>query len=150
MNGKAEPYILFELAGTTYAVSGMVVQQVEMVENITPVPNTAPYIEGVMFSRGHVIPVLNLRVRLGLERKERDAAARIIVVKNEERIAGLMVDSAREFMNLPGDSMQPPPEFVSGKGDSFLKGIIKLDKRVILIFNVEQLMTREEKQILTN
>ncbi len=64
----SEPFILFELAGTTYALRSQVVQQMEMIEQITPVPNAAPFVEGVVFSRGQVIPAVNLRVRFGLEK----------------------------------------------------------------------------------
>ena len=64
----AEPFILFELAGTTYGVRSRFVQQIEMIEHVTPVPNAPPAVEGVVLARGQVIPALNLRARFGFER----------------------------------------------------------------------------------
>ena len=64
-NGQTESYILFELAGTTYALKSQDVKHMELVEQITPVPNAPPFVEGVVFSRGQVIPAINLRVRFG-------------------------------------------------------------------------------------
>jgi purine-binding chemotaxis protein CheW len=61
----AEPYILFELAGTAYAVPSAAVQRMEMVEQVTPVPNAPPFVDGVVFSRGRVVPALNLRAGSG-------------------------------------------------------------------------------------
>ena len=61
----AEPYVLFELAGTAYALPSHAVQRMEMVEHVTPVPNAPPFVDGVVFSRGRVVPAVNLRRRFG-------------------------------------------------------------------------------------
>src|SRR6185436_18316295 len=108
--GAAEPFILFEVAGTTYAVRSRHVQKLEMVEHITPVPNAAPFVEGVVFSRGQVVPVVNLRVRFGFERAPRDLRSRLIVVDIAGRTLGLLADDAREFVTIPDDSIRPPSE----------------------------------------
>lgn len=149
-NKESESYIVFEVAGAVYGVNSRLVQQLEMVGNITHVPNTSQYVEGVMFSRGQVIPVINLRLRFGLERKEFDVRTRVIVVRNQERVAGIIVDSAKEYIRIPAESVQPAPEFMSGQERSFLDGIARLGDRVILIFNVPELMKTEEQKITTN
>src|ERR1044072_1313795 len=78
---QSETFVVFELAGTTYGVESRRVQQMEMIEHITPVPNAPPAVEGVVFSRGRVIPALNLRVRFGFERIPIDLRTRLIVVE---------------------------------------------------------------------
>ena len=74
------PYILFSVAGTTYAVKSDLVRHMEMIEQVTSVPNAPGFVEGVVYSRGQVVPVLNLRVRFGFERVARDLRARLLVV----------------------------------------------------------------------
>lgn len=140
-----ESFILFGLAGTTYAISSRYVSQMEMPGTITPVPNTPAYIEGLMFSRGQVIPVINLRQRLGFPKAGFDLSTRVIVIRYNDRIAGLIVDSSREYVNLPVNSIQPPPEFVTGLSGDYLGGIVKSGERVILVFNVEGIMKSESE-----
>src|SRR3569623_1108963 len=93
-SGKS--FIFFELAGTTYAVETQAVQQMEMVEQITPVPNAPAFVDGVVFARGQVVPVVNLRARFGFPRIANDAKTRLIVGSQDDRTVGLLVDSARE------------------------------------------------------
>ena len=111
----AEPYVLFELAGTAYAVPSRAVQRMEMVEHVTPVPNAPPFVDGVVFSRGRVVPAVNLRRRFGFDRAAYDLKTRLIVVAHADRAVGLIVDSAREFVTIPADAIQPPPEAWPGR-----------------------------------
>jgi purine-binding chemotaxis protein CheW len=90
MNGS-DTYILFELAGSAYGVRSDVVQHVDMLEHLTPVPNTAVAVDGVVFSRGQVIPALNLRVRFGLPRQPHTARTRLIFLKVQDRVASEVV-----------------------------------------------------------
>ena len=134
----SEPFILFELAGTTYGVPSRAVQQVELVEHITPVPNAPPAVEGVIFSRGQVIPAVNLRVRFGFEKSPHDLRTRLIVVNADSRMVGFIVDSAREFISIPSSAIQPPNEAISGLKGKYLEGIATLDERIILILNLDE------------
>src|SRR5262245_38220364 len=109
MGDHAEAYVLFELAGTAYALPSRDVERMEMVEQITPVPNALPFVEGVVFSRGRVVPALSLRRRFGFERLAFDLRTRLIVVGHGERTVGLIVDSAREFVQIAVEAIQPPP-----------------------------------------
>ncbi|MDH7571337.1 MAG: chemotaxis protein CheW, partial [Armatimonadota bacterium] len=113
-SGTDEAYILFDLAGATYAVPSRCVQQLEMVEQITPVPNAPDFVEGVVFSRGQVIPAVNLRRRFGFERIPFDLRTRMVVVRSQERVVGLIVDSAREFVRIPANALSPAPDTIAG------------------------------------
>ena len=136
----AESYVLFELAGTTYAVPSRAVQRLEMVEQVTPVPNAPPFVDGVVFSRGRVVPAVNLRRRFGFDKVPYDARTRLIVVAEADRSVGLIVDSAREFVNIPADAILPPPESMAGTSGSYLAGIATLDEKVILILSVAEVL----------
>ena len=103
-----EPFILFELAGTTYGVRSQFVQQIEMIDDVVSVPNAHPAVEGVVLVRGQVIPALNLRTRFAFERIERELRSRLVVINTGTRVVGLVVDTAREFIKIPTDSIEPP------------------------------------------
>ena len=89
-------YILFGVAGTTYAMRSDQVLHMEMVEHVTPVPNAPAFVEGVVFSRGQVVPVINLRARFGFDRAAIDLRTRLLVVQMQGRRVGLMADEPRD------------------------------------------------------
>lgn len=135
-----ENFILFELNKTTYAIQSNIVKQMEMIDQITPIPNAPDYIEGIVFSRGIVTPVINLRKRFGFEAIETTLSSRLIVIQSKEGTVGLIADSAREFIAIPTESIQPPPENISGLSGKYLEGIATLKERVILILDVESML----------
>jgi purine-binding chemotaxis protein CheW len=143
-------YILFDVAGTTYGINIRFVNQLEMVGNITPVPNTPGYLEGVMFSRGKVIPVINLRTRLGFEKTPYDFRTRVIVTNYKERNVGLIADTAKEYVSLPADSIEPAPEFIRNKGGAFVEGVTRINDRTVLIFNIEEIIVKEQENLDMN
>ncbi len=137
-------YIVFSVAGTSYALRSADVQHVEMVEQVTRVPNAAPFVDGVVFSRGQVVPAVNLRSRFGFERVPHDLRTRLIVVQATGRQVGLIVDESREFLRLPASSIQPPQESVTGLSSRYIQGIASLQERLILVLQLDQLMNFAE------
>ena len=137
---SSEPFILFDLEGTTYGVRSQLVQQVEMVEHITTVPNAPAAVEGVIFSRGQVIPAVSLRVRFGFEKTAHDLRTRLIVVNARSRMIGLIVDSAREFISIPSSAIQPPNDAISGTRGKYIEAIATLGERIILILNLDEVI----------
>ena len=135
-----ETFILCTVADATYGVRSSLVQQVEMLERITPAPSSPACVEGVIFSRGQVIPVINLRQRFGFARAEHDLRTRIIVVHSAGRTVGLLVDTAREFVTIPSDAIQPPPEAVSGLSGDYLEGVARVGERLVLILQVDEVL----------
>jgi purine-binding chemotaxis protein CheW len=141
-----ETYILFEIAETTYGVSSRSVQQMEMVEHITPLPNAPAFVEGVVFTRGEVIPALNLRTRFGFEKAPHTTRTRLIVTNHDERTIGLIVDSAREFMSISNDAIQPTPDSITGLSGKYLKGIVTMGERIVLIVDLDQLVNAGQQR----
>jgi purine-binding chemotaxis protein CheW len=141
----ADTYVLFEVAGTTYAVPSNQVQQLEMIEHITPVPNASEAVEGVVFSRGQVIPAINLRVRFGFPKIEYDVRSRLVVVHVEGRSIGLIADAAREFKRIPADAIKPPAEHLSGTTGKYLEAIATLENRLVLLLNLSEVVKTAEE-----
>jgi purine-binding chemotaxis protein CheW len=132
----AHTYVLFNVAGTTYALPSGQVRHMEMVEQVTPVPNAPPFVEGVVFSRGQVVPVVNLRVRFGFDRAARDLRSRLLVVESSGRTIGLLADDAREFVSIPEASIQPPSDAIGGLSGNYVDGIATLGERIVLMLKL--------------
>ena len=139
-----DTFIVLTVAGTTYAVRSRDVQHMEMVENVTRVPNAAPFVDGVVFSRGQVVPAVNLRARFGLERTPYDVRTRMVVVSTGGRIVGLVVDEGREFIRMPESAIRPPQEALSGLSGQYIEGVASLNGRLILVLNLERLLNFSE------
>jgi purine-binding chemotaxis protein CheW len=139
-----ESFIVFTVADTTYAVRSGNVQHVEMIDRVTRVPNAAPFVDGVVFSRGQVVPALNLRARFGFERAPYDLRTRLVVVSSGGRSVGLVVDAGREFLRLPGGALQAPQSALAGLSTQYVEGIASINDRLILVLNLDELLNFAE------
>jgi purine-binding chemotaxis protein CheW len=137
---NADNYILFSIAGTSYALPSQDVAHVEMVDHITRVPNAPPFVDGVVFSRGQVIPAVNLRARFGFERAALDMSSRLLVVQSGSRVAGLLVDACREFMTVPASAIHPPGDALSGESTQYVTGVASVGDRLIVVLGLERLL----------
>jgi purine-binding chemotaxis protein CheW len=137
-------FIVFSVAGTTYALPSADVQHVEMIEQVTRVPNAAPFVDGVVFSRGQVIPAVSLRARFGFDRVPYDLRTRLLVVSGAGRSVGLVVDEGREFMHLPAAAILPPQESLSGLSSRYVRGIASVKDRLILVLQLDHLLNFSE------
>ena len=131
-------YILFTVAGTTYALPSGEVRHMEMLEGVTRVPNAPTFVDGVVFSRGQVVPALNLRARFGFEKTPYDLSTRLLVVHAEGRSVGLVVDAAREFVSLDPASIQPPNAALTGLSGRYLEGVANIGDRLILVLDLAE------------
>src|SRR4249920_2664590 len=147
MSADHESYVLFELAGSVYAIPSHSVQHIEMFEHVTLVPNANPAIDGVVFSRGHVIPALNLRTRFGFPRQEKSLRTRIVFATVHGRTVGLIVDSAKEFQNLPADSIRPIEETLTGINGRYLKAVTQTGERLVLILDLAAVLNVDDLQL---
>ena len=133
-------YILFMVAGTAYALPSADVAHVEMIEQITRVPDSPPFVDGVVFSRGQVVPAINMRARFGFERAPLDVGTRLLVVHSAGRSVGLLVDACREFLTLPAASIHPPGDALSGLGAQYVEGVAHAGDRLIVVLGLDRLL----------
>ena len=132
----AEAYILCEVFGATYALRSEEIEQLEMVGQLTPVPNAPPCVEGVTSVRGQVIPAVSLRARFGFPRAPYDLRSRLVVVRSGGRTVGLIADSAREFAVIMPETIQPPPETLASLSGNYLRGVAQIGERLVLVLDV--------------
>jgi len=147
MNTDQESYVLFQLEGSVYAIPSRNIQHIEIFEQVTLVPNANPAIDGVVFSRGRVIPALNLRRRFGFPHQEKTLRTRILFVTVHGRTVGLIVDSAKEFLNLPVESIRPIEETLTGIDGRYLKAVTKAGDRLVLIPDLEAVLNVDDVQL---
>ena len=139
----SESYVLFDLAGATYALPSRLIQQLELVGEPTPVPNAPAHVDGVVSVRGQVLPAVSLRARFGFPRVPHDIRSRLIVVREQGRTVGLIVDSAREFASIAPDAIKPLPEGIGGMSGRYLRGIAQHGDRLLLVVDVRELLEND-------
>jgi purine-binding chemotaxis protein CheW len=140
----ADSYIIFELNQSAYGIRSDRIQHVEMLEHVTPVPNAASSVEGVVFSRGQVIPAINLRVRFGLPRQDHTPRTRLLYLSVDGRIVALIVDAAKQFERIPAESIRPIQETLVGVNGNYVEGVASLGGRNVLVLDVGAVLTLEE------
>jgi purine-binding chemotaxis protein CheW len=142
-----ETFILFQVSNTTYALRSRDVAHVEMVEQVTAVPNAAHFVDGVVFSRGQVVPALNLRARFGFDRASYDLRTRLLVVNAGGRSVGLIVDAAREFASIDNATIQPPGTALTGLSGRYLEGVANIGERLILVLDLTEVLKFGDSEV---
>lgn len=136
--------IVFRLGDEEYGVDVDQVRSIERLQHITRVPRTASFIKGVINLRGVVTPIIDLRTRFDLEELEPTDSTRIIIVAVDEIEVGLIVDAANDVIDIHQDIVEPPPEVVGGIEAAYLRGIAKLDNRLLILLNLDKVLSAEE------
>jgi len=136
-SGEVLQLVSFQIGLEEYAIDILCVQEI-MVE-ITRVPNAPHYVEGVLNLRGKVIPIINLRTRLGLSSTEHTKDTRIVVVDVAHVLLGFIVDSVEEVLRLPEEFIEPPPLTGRGGADEFHKGVGRVEGRLLILLDLELL-----------
>jgi purine-binding chemotaxis protein CheW len=133
----------FFLDREEYGVDVRQVQEIRRLSEITTVPRAPEFIRGVINLRGRILPVLDLKRKLGLGEVEAQRATRIVVVRIGERLLGLLVDGASQVLKVPVSRIEPPPEEVQEKGGDYIRGVAKLDDRLIIVVDLGRLLAHE-------
>jgi purine-binding chemotaxis protein CheW len=135
--------VTFRVGNADYAVNAAEVLHLESFTEATHVPGAPPFVAGVVHVRGKLVPVVDLRTRFGLAPVERTLDNRVIVVKVGTRVAGLLVDSAREVLPLDETTFEPPPELLDTRASGFVKAVTTQAKRLLLVVDVPRLIGEE-------
>jgi purine-binding chemotaxis protein CheW len=133
----------FFLDREEYGVDVRQVQEIRRMSEITGVPRAPDFVRGVINLRGRILPVLDLKRKLGLGEVEASRAARIVVVRVKERLLGLLVDGASQVLKVEVSRIEPPPEEVVERGGDYIRGVAKLEDRLIILVDLERLLAHE-------
>jgi purine-binding chemotaxis protein CheW len=136
--------VSFNIGSEEFGVDILKVQEINRMVEITKVPQAPRYVEGVINLRGKVIPIIDLRKRFNMEIKEHDKSTRIVVVDISGNIMGMIVDAVSEVLRLPADTIEPPPELVTGINSEYIKGVAKLEDRLLIFLDLSKVIDAEE------
>jgi len=142
--------VSFHIGEEEFCVDILKVQEIIRIMQITKMPNLPEFVEGIINLRGRVIPIIDLRIRLGLEKKAHSGTTRIIVVEIEGRTVGFIVDSVSEVLRIPRSITEAPPEIVSNINSEYITAIGKLEDRLLILLDLEKVLSEEEKKMTVN
>ena len=132
-----EHVVVFRLAAEYYALDIQTVQEIVRMQTITSIPGSDFWVEGITNLRGRVVPVIDLRKRCGVDAGEYSPETRIVVVSSASGMVGLIVDAVTEVVRRPGEQVAPPSSIVSVPDNGYLRGIAKLDDRLVSLMDLE-------------
>lgn len=138
--------VTFRLGSGEYAIDIMQAKEIIKMEKITLIPNAPDFVEGVINLRGNIIPIINLKKRFNLEETEGDKNTGIIIVKIEDVDMGIIIDSISKVVSISNSDIQPPPPMLSGIGQKYIKGVGKLEDKLLVVLDLEKLFTTDEEE----
>jgi len=136
--------ITFQLDDQILGVDIMAIREIRAWSPATPLPNVPPYVRGVVNLRGVVLPVLDLRRRLGWGTTDPTARHVIIVVRIGDQLQGIIVDAVNDIVTVAPESMQPLPDMGDSDASHFLDGLVTIDDRMILVLSLDRLAVNHE------
>ena len=139
---QEQKYLIFQIDNEEYAVEVFKIKEIINDAEVTAIPNTSPYVKGVISRRGVIIPILDLRKYLGFDDSQPRRKTRIIVIGHKQSMAGLPVDSVREVESIPSDKITPVPQFMKREKTEFIKGVIEQNNRFISVLKTTVLLDR--------
>ncbi len=153
--GRGGKYLTFFLAEEEYGIHILKIQEIIGVIRITQVPRTPSFFKGVVNLRGRIIPVVDLRLKFEMESAETTSETCIIILQLEymdsQVTAGVIVDRVSEVIDIPEDEVEDTPEFGNtGIGTDFITGIGKTASGVIILLDVDRILSPTEKSLLSN
>lgn len=132
--------VSFNIGDEEFGVNILLVQEIIRVINITHIPNSPFYVDGVINLRGKIIPIIDLRTRIGIARKEHDKSTRIVVVDHNGRTAGFVVDSVSEVLRIPANLTEEPPDLIRGIENKFLTSVVRLEDRIMMLLDLDEVL----------
>lgn len=142
---EQDQYLVFTAMGQEFGIQAMRVKEISAMIEITKVPKAPSYIEGILNLRGRLVSIINFRKKFGFEFTKQDEDTRIVIVEHHGFPIGIMVDSVEEVIRIPNENVQKLPEAaVTTASEEYLTGVGMLDKRLIVLLDADQLLSKTE------
>jgi purine-binding chemotaxis protein CheW len=151
--GQAGQYLTFVLAGETFAIGIMAIKEIIEYSSLTEVPMMPPYVRGVINLRGAVVPVLDLPVRFGKAASAVTKRTCIVIIEvalgSDRHVLGLVVDAVNAVLDIPSGDIEPPPAFGASIRTEFIRGMVKVDSKFVILVDIDHVLAGDEVQALT-
>lgn len=148
MDNSEAKILIFSINGEHYATDIMEVERILGFETPTKLPDAPAFVEGVINYEGRILPVISLSRRFNIPENDKTAESKIIVAKENDNKIGIIVDIVSEVKDVKLKSIENPPAVVSGISKRYIKGLIKIDNKIIIFLNLSSILTVEEKNML--
>lgn len=148
MENKEIKVLIFSINGEHYATDIMEVERILGYEEPTKLPDSPMFVEGVINYEGSILPVISLTQRFGLVNSDKKDESKIIVAKQSGSKIGIIVDVVSEVRDVNEKNIEAPPEIVSCISKRYIKGLIKIDGKIIIFLNLGTILTEEEKMFI--
>ncbi len=132
-------FLCFRVSDEIYGINIMDIKEIIKPREVTEVPRAPAFVSGVLSLRGTIIPIIDMRVRLGLAREEPTGKERVIVIRNNNSLSGLLVDEVIQVVQVPPDAVEAAPTVLDGIDRDFVSGIGRSEGRLIIILNLENI-----------
>jgi len=137
-------YVIFKVGDAEYALPADAIFQMESFTGATPVPGAPPFVIGIVHVRGRIVPLIDLRLRFGLQPGPPVLENRIVVGLCGERLVGLVVDSGREVLKIAPAQFQQPPRLLDDEAGGFIQGVTQIGTRVIMLVDFAKVIGEEQ------
>lgn len=134
-------FLTFTLGEELYGIDILKVQEIRGYEAVTPIPNAPAFLKGVINLRGTIVPIIDLRIKLGFERVEYDRFTVVIIINIGARVFGVVVDGVSEVMALTQEQIRPAPDFAGSFQAQYLMGLATVDGKTLILMDIEKLMS---------
>ena len=148
MSNSELKVLIFNINGEYYAADIKEVERILGYEETTRLPESPDFVEGLINYEEGILPIISLAKRFNLGESVRKQESKIIVTKHADEIYGIIVDVVSEVRDIKADDIEEPPKVISGISRRYIKGLIKLDNRIIIFLNLANILTEEEKALL--
>lgn len=137
--------ILFKVASETFGVDIALVKEIVPYQDITPVPDTYDFVEGIINLRGKIVTIIDMRRRLHVSlTASREKTTRIIILELDNKLMGIIVDAASEVIRADNETIGPPPELISEAGAHYITGVVKHNDRIIVLLDLRRILSAQE------
>jgi purine-binding chemotaxis protein CheW len=136
----AGEYLTYRLGAEEYGVDIQKVQEIRSCETPTRIPGAPAYVKGVVNLRGVIVPIVDLRLKLGCERADYNPFTVVIVLAVHKRVVGVVVDSVSDVLDLQAEAIKPPPDLAAGEASEFVTGIASVAERMLMLVDMDCLL----------
>lgn len=141
-------YLVFTLGKEEYGIDILKVQEIRGYDQVTSIANTPPFIKGVINLRGTIVPIVDLRIKFNIGQPTYDQFTVVIILNVIGRVIGIVVDGVSDVISMSAEQVRPSPELGSALDTQYLKGLGTVDDRMIIITDIEKLLTSKEMELM--
>lgn len=150
VNAVAGEYLTFVLGQEEYGIEILKVQEIRGYDAVTKIANTPSFIKGVVNLRGRIVPIVDLRIKFNLEKREYDEFTVVIILNLHGRVVGIVVDGVSDVMELQADRIREVPDLVSNIDTQYILGLGSVEERMLILVDIEKLMNSQEMELINS